>query len=151
MFSIDWANIEVHNFNWENRRMIHLPHYPKRGRQKANEVARSVTDERSDWEAFSFRTVAGPNHPQHTWLRRSVPAWHYPGHLHRPGVTDVTVTSWIPSRLLVCSFHKRFPRKWFAEPKTMKQLLSPWLWRRVTVIVKYGTVCFVLGEQNKKN
>lgn len=40
---------------------------------------------------FSF-VHPGPDHSKHTWLRGAVPAWHHIGHLHWPGISDVTNT-----------------------------------------------------------
>lgn len=57
----------------------------------------------------------GPDHSQHTWLWGVVPAWHHFGHLHWPGITDVSNTHYRPfqpwkvkcwkSQLFIHSFH----------------------------------------------
>lgn len=114
--------------------------------------------------AFSFRTIAGPDHPQHTWLRGFVPAWHYSGHLHRPGVTDVSVKSSIPSKAggrEVAAPRLLIPQRDF--PGNDSQSQRPWTMccqrvvrtcyrvcsKRSEVIVKYVAVWFCTCWMNE--
>lgn len=95
------------------------------------------------WVSYSqcspLFVLPGPDHSQHTWLWGVVPAWHHFGHLHWPGITDVSNTHhhrpfqpwklkcW-KSQLFVYSFHWDISEDVTCKPKEYEPITFDVLW-----------------------